>query len=98
MKTFEKKIKESVPTLLVFQHAGNQDVVEVKYLIKELKEKYGSKANIITYDTTHNGQLKVDYKIKEYPTWILYKEGQELMRESGRKTVAQLEDMIVRAL
>ncbi|MDE6073242.1 MAG: thioredoxin family protein [Muribaculaceae bacterium] len=53
---------------------------------------------MITYDTTHNGQLKVDYKIKEYPTWILYKEGQELMRESGRKTVAQLEDMIVRAL
>ena len=98
MKTFEEKIKASVPTLVVFQHAGNQDAVEVKYLIQDLRAKYGDKANIERVDSSYNGQIKVRYKLEEYPTWILFKEGQELMRESGHKTAGQLEDMLQRAL
>lgn len=98
MKTFEEKIKASVPTLVVFQHAGNQDAVEVKYLIQDLRAKFGDKANIERVDSSYNGQIKVRYKLEEYPTWILFKEGQELMRESGRKTAGQLEDMLQRAL
>lgn len=98
MRKIEEKIKAGVPTLVVFQHAGNQDAVEVKYLIEELRGKYGDKANIERVDSSYNGQIKVRYKLEEYPTWILFKEGQELMRESGRKTVGQLEDMLQRAL
>ncbi len=98
MKIFEEKIKESVPTLVVFQHAGNQDAVKVKYLTESLRAKYGDRANIVRVDGSYNGKLKVRYKLEEYPTWILFKEGQELMRESGDKTESQLEEMIVRAL
>ncbi len=98
MKTLTETIKETVPTLVVFQHAGNQDAVEVKYLIKELKAKYDDKVKIVRVDASYNGELKVRYKLEEYPTWILFKEGQELMRESGRKSQAELEDMIQRAL
>lgn len=97
MKTFEEKIKETVPTLVAFLHNGSQDVVEVKYLSQELKEKYGDRANITRVDD-HHGKLKLAYKLEEYPTWIVYKEGQELMRESGRKSLSQLEDMIERSL
>ncbi len=98
MKTLTETIKETVPTLVVFQHAGNQDAVEVKYLIKELKAKYDDKVKIVRVDASYDGELKVRYKLEEYPTWILFKEGQELMRESGRKSQAELEDMIQRAL
>ncbi len=98
MKSFKEKIKESVPTLVVFQHAGNQDAVEVKYLYDTLKKDYEGRANIVRVDCSYNGQLKVDYKLREYPTWILFKEGQELMREAGRKTEAELTDMLGRAL
>ncbi len=98
MKKFEKKIKESIPTLVVFQHAGNQDAVEVKYLLQELEAKYGDKLNIERVDASYNGEYKVHYKLQEYPTYILFKEGDELMRESGKKKLAQLEYMVNTAL
>ncbi|MBD5280773.1 MAG: thioredoxin family protein [Bacteroides sp.] len=97
MKTFEEKIKESVPTLVVFMHHGSQDAVDVKYLTEEVKAKYEGKANVMRADDPH-GRLKVTYRLEEYPTWIVFKEGQELMRESGKKSAAELSDMIERAL
>lgn len=97
MKTFEQTIKESVPTLVVFLHHGHQDAVEVKYLTDSIKTKYSGKANVVRADDPY-GQLKVKYRLEEYPTYILFKEGQELMRESGSKTEEQLSEMIERAL
>lgn len=97
MKTFEEKIKESIPTLVVFQHHGSQDAVEVKYLTDTIKAKYEGRANVMRADDPH-GHLKVTYRLNEYPTWIIFKEGQELMRESGKKSESQLADMIDRAL
>ncbi len=98
MKNFETIIRENVPTLVVFQHAGNNNAVDVKYLTQELRAKYGDRAHIERVDSSYNGNLKMRYKLQEYPTWILFKEGEELMRESGKKTVGQLEDMLQRAL
>ncbi|MDE6560511.1 MAG: hypothetical protein K2K75_03930 [Muribaculaceae bacterium] len=97
MKTFDKAIKESKPTLVVFLHHGGQDVVEVKYVTDAVKSKYAEKANVVRADDTY-GKLKVEYKLEEYPTYILFKEGQELMRESGRKTETELSEMIDRAI
>ncbi len=97
MKSYKKAIEEKIPTMLVFEHAGMNDSVEVHYLVKELKNKYAGKAHIIPVDASYNGQYKVDYKLREYPTYIVYKEGEELMRESGHKTIAQLSDMVERS-
>ncbi len=97
MKTYQKAIKESKPTLVVFLHHGGQDVVEIKYITDDVKAKYGDKANIVRADDPY-GKLKVEYKLEEYPTYILFKEGQELMRESGKKSESELSEMIDRAL
>lgn len=98
MKSYKKAIEENIPTMLVFEHAGMNDAVAVHYLVKELKQKFAGKAHIIPVDASYNGQYKVDYKLHEYPTYIVYKQGEELMRESGDKNVAALEDMITRAM
>lgn len=97
MKTFEEKIKETVPTLVVFLHHGSQNAVDVEYLTEEVKAKYEGRANVVRADDPH-GKLKVSYRLEEYPTYIVFKEGQELMRESGKKTVAELSEMIERSL
>ena len=97
MKTFDKAIKESKPTLVVFLHHGVQDVVNVKYVTDAIKAKYAEKANVVRADDPY-GKLKVEYKLEEYPTYILFKEGQELMRESGKKNESELDEMIERAL
>lgn len=98
MKHLQDTIKESIPSLVVFQHAGHNDAVEVKYLMQSLKDEFGDKANIFSVDSSFNGNVKTHFKLREYPTWILFKEGDELMRESGRKKLSQLEDMLRTAL
>lgn len=95
---FKETIKSKTPTLIAFISAAGQDAVEVKYLAEELQRKYAGKVNIERVDVSFNHEIAGEYRTSEYPTWVLFKEGQELMRESGRKTVAELSDMIDRAL
>ncbi|MDE5572619.1 MAG: hypothetical protein K2H32_00025 [Muribaculaceae bacterium] len=98
MKPIEDKVKGTTPTLVLFQKSEGQEYAELKKLMDELTAKFGDKLHIIDYDCSHNGQPKEKYRFTEYPTWILFKEGLELQRESGHKTIAQLEDMVVRAM
>ena len=97
MKTFEDRINEGIPSLAVFIHAGHQDAVDLKYLVEELRIKYGDKVNIMRVDASYDHRLNRQYDIKTYPTWILFKKGEELMRESGHKSLGDLEKMIERA-
>ncbi|MDE6083986.1 MAG: thioredoxin family protein, partial [Muribaculaceae bacterium] len=62
-----------------------------------LRNKYGDKLNIMRVEASYDHRLKRQYDIKTYPTWILFKKGEELMRESGHKTLGDLEKMIERA-
>lgn len=97
-KTFVQVINEATPCLVVFQHAGRQDAVEVKYLFEELKKKYDGRANVMRVDASYNEPLWTRYQVHAFPTYILFKEGQELMRESGKKTIGQLSELVERAL
>ncbi|MDE7181387.1 MAG: thioredoxin family protein [Muribaculaceae bacterium] len=97
-KTFEEVIKESIPTLVIFQHAGRNDAVEVKYIFDELKKKYEGKANVMRVDASYNEPLWTRFQVRQFPTYILFKEGQELMRESGEKTANKLSELIERGL
>ena len=94
MKSFVEKIKETIPTLVVFQHSGHKDAADVDSLIQKLREEFAGRANIERVDASDDGEYKVHYKLEEYPTYILFKESQELMRESGKKTQSELEEMI----
>ncbi len=97
MKTFAEVVKEKVPSLVVFIHAGQQDAVDVKYNMQELAKKYGDKVNIMRVDGSYDHRLAHQYDLRTYPTYILFKESEELMRESGDKTVTELSEMIERA-
>lgn len=96
MKTFEEVLKGSVPTLVVFIHAGQQDAVDIKYNMEDLRKKYGDKINIMRVDGSYDHRLAHQYDLRTYPTYILFKESQELMRESGDKSVTELSEMIER--
>lgn len=97
MITLEKRISEGIPSLVVFMHAGSQDATEIKRLAEELRARYGERINIMRVDASFDHRLKNQYDIRTYPTWILFKRGEELMRESGHKTAAELSAMVDRA-
>lgn len=95
MKTFEETIKESTPSLVVFFHSGQQP--EVAGIIEELRKKYEGKANILRVDESYDQRIAQNYSVKALPAYVLIKEGQELMRESGKKTISELSELIERA-
>ncbi len=97
MKTFEETIKESTPSLVVFIRRGQQDDTDIAYNIEEIQKKYGDKLNVLRVDSSYDQRVAQIYSLSHFPTYVLIKEGQELMRESGKKTVTQLSEMIDRA-
>ena len=50
MKSFVEKIKETIPTLVVFQHSGNKDAADVDSLIQKLREEFEGRASIDALD------------------------------------------------
>ncbi|MBD5171796.1 MAG: thioredoxin family protein [Bacteroidales bacterium] len=98
MDKLEKTLSASEPTLVAFIHAAESNAVDVKYILEELKKQYDGRARVIRVDSSYNRPVIERYKLSEYPTFILFKEGQELMRESGEKTVGELAQLIDRAL
>lgn len=97
MKTFEEIIKETTPSVVVFIHAGQQNAVDIKYNIEEIKKKYAGRLNVMRVDSSYDQRVAQNYSLSHFPTYVLFKEGEELMRESGKKTVTELSDMIDRA-
>lgn len=97
MKTFKEVIKESTPSLVVFIHAGQQNAVDIKYDIEEMRKKYGDRLNVLRVDSSYDQRVAREYNLSNFPTYVLIKEGEELMRESGKKTVGELSEMIERA-
>lgn len=63
-------------------------------ILKEVAKEVGNSARIIKIDVDKNAQLAQQLKIKGVPTFILYKEGKILWRESGMQTKQQLVSLI----
>lgn len=98
MKTFESRIKEGIPSLAVFMHAGAHDAVEIRSLAEGLRKHFGDRINLLRIDASYDHRLKHQYDILRYPTWILFKDGEELQRETGEKKLGELIEMANRAL
>lgn len=94
MITFDEKIKGTVPSLVVFEKAESNENIKIEELTDFMGNYYGSRLNILKIDATHDQRLRNFYDIKFLPTWILFKEGEELARENGLKTKAQLMEMV----
>ncbi|MDE6484740.1 MAG: thioredoxin family protein [Duncaniella sp.] len=98
MKNLEETIKEKMPTLVAFVHEGKEEASEVKPIVEEVSAKYEGKAHVIYFPNHFNNRVSEHFRITSYPCYILFKEGEELMRESGKKTANQLGELIDRAL
>ncbi len=65
-------------------------------VMAELKERTAGKANVVQIDGDENSDLLDKYHVKHFPTFILFKDGQEVWRDGGEKPYSELKDMIDR--
>lgn len=93
-KLLAQYLNEAKPLLVEFFNPEKECCQAMQHVIEDLRHRIGDKANILQIDGKNNEDLMAQYKIATYPSYILFKDGQEAWRDSGRKPVQELEHMV----
>lgn len=90
----QQYLAESKPTLVEFYNPEKECCQAMTHVFDELRKRIGDRANIVQINGRESEDLMKEYKVDTYPTYILFKDGQEAWRDSGRKPVQELEHMV----
>jgi thioredoxin 1 len=63
-------------------------------VLSELASKIGGKARILKIDVDKNPKLSSQLKIMGVPTFMIYKKGKVMWRESGMQSAKLLMDLL----
>ena len=95
-RSFEDLIN-SEPLLLVdFTAEWCGPCQMMKPVLEELKSGIGNTARIIKIDVDKNKRVAMQYNIQGVPTFILFKKGTTVWRQSGAVPLHQLKQLIER--
>lgn len=96
---FEKALKSGMPTLLEFAADWCIPCRRMAPFMKELKEEYRGKANILTVNADTELDLVKEYGVRNLPTLIFFNKKGELFRTlvgyQSKETIKNVLDELV---
>lgn len=83
MEKFEDLITSNIPILADFFAEWCGPCKAMKPILEDLKKIKGEKVRIVKVDVDKHKELAAQYNIQSVPTLMIFKNGQQLWRQSG---------------
>ncbi len=94
MEKFEDLITSNIPVLADFFAEWCGPCKAMKPILEELKTMKGDKVRIVKIDVDKHRELATQYNIQSVPTLMIFKNGQQLWRQSGVMRVNELSSIL----
>lgn len=93
--TYEEIIRGTAPVLVDFHATWCGPCKTMAPVLDALKSELGEGIRIVKIDVDKNTDLAVRQKVMGVPTFILYKNGEEVWRDAGVQTKESLKNIIL---
>jgi len=97
MGKFNEIIQSETPTLVDFFATWCGPCKAMQPILDQLKSDLGESLRIIKIDIDKNQPITEKFKVKGVPTFVLFKKGEILWRQSGAMTLKTIKQNIFSA-
>ncbi|AQS94235.1 thioredoxin [Polaribacter sp. BM10] len=96
MSKFSEIIHQEKPVLVDFFAEWCGPCKMMSPILKQVKDVLGDKVSIIKINVDKNQSLASKYQVRGVPTFMVFKEGKQLWRQSGVLQTKELVEIIKR--
>lgn len=94
MSKFNDIIQSETPTLVDFFATWCGPCKAMQPVLDQLKHEMGESIRILKIDVDQNQEVAEKFKIRGVPTFVFFKKGEILWRQSGGMTINTLKDKV----
>ena len=94
MSKFHEIIQSDTPTLVDFFATWCGPCRAMQPILDQLKSELGEKIRILKIDVDVNQDVAEKFKVRGVPTFVFFKNGEIIWRQSGGMTLQTLKDKV----